>query len=192
MAISRGWMMDVDLGSRLRTARLRHQLSQRALAKKAGVANATISLIESGSTSPSVSALKRILAGLPMTLAEFFSDELPGMKSEVFYRAQELTEISGGEGISYRQIGSARDGHVLQILFESYEVGADTGLIMLQHEGEEGGVILSGKLEVTVGDYSRVLGVGDAYYFNSNEPHRFRNAGAQICTLVSSCSPPTF
>ena len=185
-------MMDVDLGSRLRTARLRHQLSQRALAKKAGVANATISLIESGSTSPSVSALKRILAGLPMTLAEFFSDELPGMKSEVFYRAQELTEISGGEGISYRQIGSARDGHMLQILFESYEVGADTGLIMLQHEGEEGGVILSGKLEVTVGDYSRVLGVGDAYYFNSNEPHRFRNAGAQICTLVSSCSPPTF
>ena len=185
-------MMDVDLGSRLRTARLRHQLSQRALAKKAGVANATISLIESGSTSPSVSALKRILAGLPMTLAEFFSDELPGMKSEVFYRAQELTEISGGEGISYRQIGSARDCHVLQILFESYEVGADTGLIMLQHEGEEGGVILSGKLEVTVGDFTRVLGVGDAYYFNSNEPHRFRNLGAQICTLVSSCSPPTF
>jgi transcriptional regulator with XRE-family HTH domain len=184
--------MDADLGSRLRVVRLRHQLSQRALAKRAGVANATISLIESGSTSPSVSALKRILAGLPMTLAEFFSDELPGVKSEVFYRAQELTEISGGEGISYRQIGSARAGHVLQILFESYEVGADTGMIMLQHEGEEGGIILSGKLEVTVGESTRVLGVGDAYYFNSNEPHRFRNAGMQLCTLVSSCSPPTF
>lgn len=184
--------MDADLGSRLRIVRLRHQLSQRALAKRAGVANATISLIESGSTSPSVSALKRILAGLPMTLAEFFSNELPGVKSEVFYRAQELTEISGGEGISYRQIGSARAGHVLQILFESYEVGADTGMIMLQHEGEEGGIILSGKLEVTVGESTRVLGVGDAYYFNSNEPHRFRNAGTQLCTLVSSCSPPTF
>jgi transcriptional regulator with XRE-family HTH domain len=185
-------MMDADLGSRLRMVRLRHQLSQRALAKRAGVANATISLIESGSTSPSVSALKRILAGLPMTLAEFFSNELPGVKSEVFYRAQELTEISGGEGISYRQIGSARAGHVLQILFESYEVGADTGLIMLQHEGEEGGVILAGKLEVTVGESTRVLGVGDAYYFNSSEPHRFRNVGTQACTLVSSCSPPTF
>ena len=97
--------MDIDVGLRLKIVRLRHQLSQRALAKKAGVANASISLIESGSTSPSVSALKRILAGIPMTLAEFFSDELPGMKSEVFYRAQDLTEISGGEGISYRQIG---------------------------------------------------------------------------------------
>ena len=184
--------MDIDVGFRLRMVRLRHQLSQRALAKKAGVANATISLIESGHTSPSVSALKRILAGIPMTLAEFFSDELPGMKSEVFYRAEDLSEISAGEGISYRQIGSAKAGHALQILHENYAVGADTGMIMLQHEGEEGGVILSGQLEVTVGESTRVLSVGDAYYFNSRELHRFRNVGNQVCTLVSSCSPPSF
>ncbi|HEY3299600.1 MAG TPA: cupin domain-containing protein [Methylophilaceae bacterium] len=184
--------MDMDVGFRLRLVRIRNHLSQRALAKKAGVANATISLIESGNTSPSVSALKRILAGIPMTLAEFFSDELPDMQSEVFYRAESLTEISGGEGISYRQIGSAKAGHALQILHETYAVGADTGMIMLQHEGEEGGVILSGQLEVTVGASTRVLSTGDAYYFNSREPHRFRNAGNQVCTLVSSCSPPTF
>lgn len=184
--------MEIELGFRLRMVRQRHQLSQRALAKKAGVANASISLIESGNMSPSVSALKRILAGFPMTLGEFFSDELPGIANEVFYRAESLTEISGGEGISYRQIGSAKAGHALQILHETYEVGADTGLIMLQHEGEEGAVILTGRLEVTVGEATRVLGAGDAYYFNSRQPHRFRNAGNEICTLVSSCSPPTF
>jgi transcriptional regulator with XRE-family HTH domain len=184
--------MDIDVGLRLKIVRLRHQISQRALAKKAGVANASISLIESGATSPSVSALKRILAGFPMTLAEFFSDELPGMKSEVFYRAADLTEISGGEGISYKQIGSAKAGHALQILFETYAVNADTGLVMLAHEGEEGGVILSGRLEVTVGETTRILSAGDAYYFNSREPHRFRNAADVPCTLVSSCSPPTF
>jgi transcriptional regulator with XRE-family HTH domain len=184
--------MDIDVGLRLKMVRLRFNLSQRALAKKAGVANASISLIESGNTSPSVSALKRILAGFPMTLAEFFSDELPGMVSEVFYRADKLTEISNGAGISYRQIGSAKAGHALQILNETYAVGADTGLIMLQHEGEEGGVILSGRLEVTVGEQTRVLSAGDAYYFNSRQPHRFRNIGNEICTLVSSCSPPTF
>jgi transcriptional regulator with XRE-family HTH domain len=184
--------MDIDVGMRLKMVRLRHQLSQRALAKKAGVANASISLIESGNTSPSISALKRILAGFPMTLAEFFSDELPGLVSEVFYRAESLTEISGGAGISYRQIGSSKAGHALQILNETYAVGADTGLIMLQHEGEEGGVILSGRLEVTVGEQTRILSAGDAYYFNSKQPHRFRNAGNEVCTLVSSCSPPTF
>lgn len=183
--------MDHEDGFRLRRVRLRHQLSQRALAKRVGVAHATISLIESGRTSPSVSALKRILAGIPMTLAEFFSDELPA-ESNIFYRAAELTEISGGTGISYRQIGSARAGHALQILFERYEIGADTGLIMLRHEGEEGAVILSGQLEVTVGELTRVLSSGDAYYFNSRQPHRFRNVGNEVCTLVSSCSPPSF
>jgi transcriptional regulator with XRE-family HTH domain len=184
--------MDQEVGFRLRLVRLRHQLSQRALAKRVGVAHATISLIESGQTSPSVSALKRILAGIPMTLAEFFSDELPPVSNQVFYRASELTEISGGDGISYRQIGSARAGHVLQILFERYEAGADTGLVMLRHEGEEGGIILTGQLEVTVGTATRVLSAGDAYYFNSREPHRFRNVGTVLCTLVSSVSPPSF
>lgn len=184
--------MEIEVGTRLRMIRQRHQLSQRALAKKTGVANASISLIESGSTSPSISALKRILAGFPMTLAEFFSDELPGLMSEVFYRADSLTEISGGDGISYRQIGSAKAGHVLQILNETYQIGADTGLVMLQHDGEEGGVILSGRLEVTVDEATRILGAGDAYYFNSRQPHRFRNVGSEICMMVSSCSPPTF
>ena len=36
-------------------------LSQRELAKRAGVTNSTISLIESNGTNPSVGALKRIL-----------------------------------------------------------------------------------------------------------------------------------
>ena len=184
--------MDQEVGFRLRLVRLRHQLSQRALAKRVGVAHATISLIESGRSNPSVSALKRILAGIPMTLAEFFSDELPPAESNIFYRAAELTEISGGEGISYRQLGAASEGHALQILFERYEPGADTGVVMLRHEGEEGGVILSGQLEVSVGESTRILGPGDAYYFNSRQPHRFRNTGLEPSTLVSSCSPPTF
>lgn len=39
--------MTVDIGSRLRHLRLMHNLSQRELAKRAGVTNSTISLIES-------------------------------------------------------------------------------------------------------------------------------------------------
>lgn len=184
--------MEQEVGPRLRLVRLRHELSQRALAKRAGVAHATISLIESGRTSPSVSALKRILAGIPTTLAEFFSLELPPPATQVFYRAEELTEIGGGEGISYRQIGSARAGHALQVLFERYAPGADTGRVMLRHDGEEAAVVLAGRLEVTVGEATRILGPGDAYYFDSRQPHRFRNVEGVECVLVSACSPPTF
>ena len=47
-----------DLGTRLRALREMHGLSQRELAKRAGVSNAIISLIEQNRNSPSVGSLK--------------------------------------------------------------------------------------------------------------------------------------
>ena len=70
--------MDASVGARLRMVRERHGLSQRELARRAGVTNATISLIESDRTNPSVGSLKRVLDGIPMGLAEFFALEMPG------------------------------------------------------------------------------------------------------------------
>ena len=91
--------MSVDIGGRLRFVRARHKLSQRELAKRSGVTNSTISLIESNQMNPSVGALKRILDGIPMGLAEFFAIE-PERPRKAFYRADELTEI-GKKPISY-------------------------------------------------------------------------------------------
>jgi mannose-6-phosphate isomerase-like protein (cupin superfamily) len=47
-------------------------------------------------------------------------------------------------------------------------------------------------LEVTVGDQRRMLEPGDAYYFDSRLPHRFRNPGEEECEVVSACTPPSF
>ena len=182
--------MATDLGARLRHVRTLHGLSQRALAKRTGVPNSTISLIESNSVNPSVGALKRILDGIPIGLSEFFAVE-PDHARKVFYRVDELVEIGKGS-ISYRQVGDNLFGRGLQLLKECYEPGADTGRIPLVHEGEEGGIILCGRLEVTVDDERRVLGPGDAYYFESRRPHRFRCVGPVACEVVSACTPPTF
>lgn len=182
--------MDFDLGRRLRFVRQQHKLSQRQLAKRAGLTNSTVSLIESNRTNPSVSALKRILDGIPIGLAEFFAIEAdPPNKS--FYQAGELIEIGKG-AISYRQVGDNLFGRSIQMLKERYQPGADSGRIPLSHDGEEVGIILSGRLEVSVGDERQVLGPGDAYYFESRRPHRFRCVGKEPCELVSACSPPSF
>lgn len=179
-----------DLGARLRALREGHGLSQRELAKRAGVSNAIISLIEQNRTSPSVGSLKKVLDGLPVSLAEFFAMEPPS-RPQVFFTAAELAEIGGGR-ISYRQVGRNLQGRALQILHERYAKGADTGEVMLRHEAEEGAVVLRGRLEVTVGDQRQVLGPGDAYYFDSRTPHRFRNVGDEECEVVSACTPPSF
>jgi mannose-6-phosphate isomerase-like protein (cupin superfamily) len=63
---------------------------------------------------------------------------------------------------------------------------------MLSHRGEEGGIVLKGRVEITVGGNSRVLGPGEAYYFSSSLPHRFRNVGREACEIISASTPPTF
>lgn len=179
-----------DLGARLKALRDSHGLSQRELAKRAGVSNAIISMIEQNRSSPSVGMLKKLLDGFPMSLAEFFADDLKP-RPQIFFSSSELVELAGG-AVSYRQVGKDMSGKAIQLMHERYQPGADTGGQMLSHEAEEAGVIIRGRLEVTVGDQVRVLGPGDAYYFDSRIPHRFRNLGSDECEVVTANSPPSF
>ena len=182
--------MDQPIGERLKQIRERNGLSQRQLARQSGVANATISQIESGKLNPTVSMLKKVLDGIPLRLSEFFSDE-PDAPDRVFFRADELTEIADG-GVSYLQVGANLHDRAIQFIKECYQPGAGTGKHEITHEGEECGLVLRGRLQVTVGDKTEVLSAGDAYYFKSSQPHSFLNPGNQPCELISACTPPSF
>lgn len=180
-----------DVGERLKALRKSKGLSQRKLARRSGVSNGTISLIEQNKISPSVASLKHLLSGMHVSISEFFSVRwMP--KQNFFFRANELSEISSDTGISFRQVGDDLSHKRMQIMRERYADGADTGETMLQHEGEEGGIVLCGRIEITVSGQVQVLSAGDAYYFKSSLPHRFRNVGEQECEIVSVCTPPTF
>jgi transcriptional regulator with XRE-family HTH domain len=181
--------MEFDAGERLRAIREMYGLSQRALAKKAGVTNGMISMIELNRNSPSLATLKKILEAIPISFAEFFSTDIDG-NQQIVYRADELLEI-GTSGFSFKQVGRNLQNKAMQILHETIAPGADSGEDMLRHDSEEGGVVTKGSLELTVGGETFVLGPGDAYYFDSRIPHRFRNIGEEEVEMVSACSPPT-
>jgi transcriptional regulator with XRE-family HTH domain len=178
------------VGLRLRALRELRGYSQRELAKRAGVTNGFISQLESAKINTSLSALKRVLDGMPIGLSEFFANE-PAQGDQVFFAVEEMPEIGKGR-ISYKQVGNNLFGHDLQMLYEVYEPGADTGRVMLSHQGEEAGIVLEGRLEVSVGEQRKVLGPGDAYMFKSTTPHRFRALRNTRCVVVSACTPPTF
>lgn len=182
--------MSIDVGGHLKAVRILYGLSQRELAKRAGVTNGTISLIEQNRVSPSVSSLKKVLDGIPMSLAEFFTLDLQ-TSPQVFYSREELTDLGDGE-VSLRLVAAKRPNRAMSIMHERYKPGADTGKEMISHKGEEGGVILSGKIELTVGGQARLLSAGDAYYFPSTVPHRFHNPGSEPCEIISASTPPTF
>lgn len=157
-------------------------------------------MIEQNKTSPSVASLKSLLDALPMTLSEFFVAVEREGPPKHFYSGAEFTELApaaqglnglSAGGISLRQLGDA-SRHSLQVLYETYPPGADTGPELLGHEAEEAGVVISGIIEVTVDGQVRVLNPGDGYLFDSRLPHRFRNIGDKACVVVSACTPPSF
>jgi transcriptional regulator with XRE-family HTH domain len=176
------------VGARLRFLREMHGLSQRELARRAGLTHATIGAIERDAISPSVGSLRKVLDSFPMTLSEFFALD-PAGEAQVFFGNAELLEVGGG-GISLRQVGHNLKGRPLQVLLERYAPGAETAKAPYSHAGDEGGVVIQGQVEVTVGGSTRVLRPGDGYLFSSRLPHKFRNVGDEEAIVVSANTPP--
>ncbi len=185
-------MDPVDVGERLKTIRKSHGLSQRELAKRVGVTNSTISMIEKNSVSPSVSSLKKVLSGIPMSLVEFFSMDLEqNNQQKCVYRANELLNL-GVAPVEMLLVGKERRERAMAFLIETLPPGSDTGSEMLNHEGEEAGVVIEGKLTLTVGNDVSVLEKGDSYYFDSTLPHRFQNLFDESLRLISCTTPANF
>lgn len=130
-------------------------------------------------------------------MTEFFEPEAINTQHPFFTPSEmrDLTSLlyqgdeQAQQKITIKQVGDAK-AHGLQLLHERYEAGADTGESMIEHEAHEGGIVVSGEVEVTVGDEARVLKAGDAYLFNSREPHRFRNISDRPAEVISACTPP--
>lgn len=183
----------MDIGIRLKMVRERYGLSQRELAKKAGVTNSTISLIEQNRVSPSVSSLKKLLESIPMSLGEFFTfDEAPEETPRYIYRPQHQPDL-GQNGLRLLLIGVGIQERNMRMLRELYAPGADTGPELIQHElGEECGFVVRGTIELTIDGEAHVLHAGDGYYFPSTLPHRFRNLGADEAEIISANTPANF
>ena len=76
----------IDVGSRLRMLRAGASLSIRALAEMSELNVNTLSLIENGKTSPSVSTLQQLAGALGVPVTEFFVTE-QGNKTVVHQRS---------------------------------------------------------------------------------------------------------
>ncbi len=109
----------MDTGSRLKLVRESYKMSQRELARRSGVTNATISLIEQNRVSPSVSSLKKLLEGIPMSLADFFTFDQPPRAHQYVFRANEQPDL-GRDGLRLLLIGASVPGRQMRLLREQY------------------------------------------------------------------------
>jgi transcriptional regulator with XRE-family HTH domain len=175
----------LDIGATLKTVRKARGLSQRELAKRAGVTNSTISMIEKNSVSPSVSSLEKVLSGIPLSLPEFFaSASSNGSGPKTVYLADELPDV-GHEGVIRQLVGADLPFRSLTLINHHYPPQSGPSRFQ-QRDGELAGIIIEGRLELSIDQERHTLGPGDCFYMESDRPHRLRNPFDQPCRLVSA------
>lgn len=185
---SRKEATELDIGARLRSVRERAGLSQRELAKKAGVTHSTVSLIEQEAHAPSLASLHRILSAIPIAMADFFA--LPSSQHNVLFNDEaDLAVVTRGEA-DLRVLAAERRDKTLQMFIERYQPGAGTGDEPITHDGETAAVVLRGTIEVRVGDITRVLRRGGGYQIIGKQPYMLRNIGKTVAVVACACTPP--
>lgn len=177
----------LGVGARLKAVREHAGLSQRELARRAGVTNVTVSLIEQESHAPSLASLHRLLTAIPITMADFFA--LPVTKQNVlFYEHDDLAVVTRGSA-DLRVLGAERRDKKLQLFFERYAPGASTGDEPIVHDGETAAVVVQGSVELEVGGQRRRINSGGGFQLLGRQPYRLTNAGRQTAIVVCACTP---
>jgi transcriptional regulator with XRE-family HTH domain len=165
----------LELGARIRSVRQARRLTLRDVSERAGVTESFLSQVERDVTSPSIATLQRIARALDLSIAQLFAEEPePGLRSIDEF----LTSNMAGR---------------LQVILSTIQPGGGTGAEPYTHDSdEEVVVVLSGVLDLWVGDEHYVLREGDAITFPSRLPHWNMNQGEVPVTVLFCLTPPSF
>ncbi len=175
------------LGQKVREARSRLGLSQRQLAKQAGLSNGMLCLIERGAANPSVQSLLGLAEALEIPLAAFFEDpaapEPTGVDRDSSPTGRRLVVSAGSRpilalegGVTWNRLTPGAEAGI-EFREVHYEPGASSSPRPLTHEGREWALVLEGELTLELGPERLVLRPGDSVVFDSHVPHRTRNNG---------------
>ena len=176
-------MPETNLGSRIKKARRKKQLTLRELAKKTGLTNSFLSQLETNRVSPSVSSLRKIAVALGTKVGAFFEDE--EKKDFLFIRKDGRKKFSWENSKAHCQVlASGMLNIQMEPLLITLEPGGETGELVNSHEGEEFGTVLKGKVRLVLDDKEYIMEKGDSVYYRSVNSHKVVNVGKKKADIL--------
>jgi transcriptional regulator with XRE-family HTH domain len=171
--------MEVDVGGRLRQMREERNLSLRALAEKSGLAINTLSLIENGKSSPSVSTLQQLAVAFQKPITAFFEAEAPAAKgqpkSKIAYIQRDRRPYAAFEHGLLEDLGAGSSIQAVEPFIVILEPNSGSGPQDIVHTGYEFIYCLDGRILYTIEGYTYLLEAGDSLLFEAHLPHRWQN-----------------
>ena len=169
-----------EIGRRIRAVRLERRQTLRQVAGRAQLSATHISEIERGHTTPTVGALVRIAAALGREPHFFLEAEWLPEVSVVRGGAAPAAAAAPGRAVALTQ---GIPGGRLACARLVIDPGAEPAPALSAH-GEVGGYLLSGRLEIRLGEELLELRPGDGFHLSADLPHALRNPGEAPAELV--------
>lgn len=168
-----------NLGQNLRALRKAKGLSLQALAAASGVSVGMISQVERGLANPSMRVLTSLRRALNISMQELFG-ETPGARpvaaDPAFVRRRDQRPKIDLETLQ-KELLTPSDRQNLQIMILRLAPGGESGGRALSYPAEKGGLVLSGRVVLSVDGEAVELNTGDSFVFDSALPHWLRNMG---------------
>lgn len=179
----------MDIGSKIKELRIQKSLTQEELADRAELSKGFISQLERNLTSPSIATLMDILQCLGTNLEEFFS----GTTAEqvVFKKADYFEKYDAELKNGVKWIIPNAQKNMMEPILLTLDAGGST-YPDNPHEGEEFGYIISGSIQLNIGNRSFRVKKGEAFYFTANKQHYITASERTGATLLWVSTPPSF
>jgi len=165
-----------SIGPKIKELRNMRGLSLQQLSNRSDVSPAAIHKVEQGNMVPTITTLLKLAAALDRPVS-YFVDEEESPASELVYTPADgrRAVYTSHTGIDLEAISGPYGRYFVAGAIAVLEPGASSGEEALRHAGEELVFVLSGSMEVDVGDESVRLSSGDSVHFRSDRDHRWRN-----------------
>lgn len=180
----------IALGKRIREARGARGLSLEALSEKADISSSLLSQIERGQGNPSYTTIVKLARTLEIPFAAIFQKS--ASQSGIVVRQDQRRKLMlPNTDIVFESLSPDVDRRVevFQWEFAPGFTNCDEPPV---HKGEETLVVISGELEVKVGEDLYHLSQGDSIYIGPEVPHSYANQSDQRVLCISAVSPPPF
>src|SRR5918997_3623074 len=175
----------IRFGARVRAARQRQGLTLEALATAAGISRATLSNLERGEHSPSLTAATNVAGALRVSLAELLGDE-DRRPVVTIPKAERLVVNDPATGIERQLLSPAFAGRGIEFIRVTLQPFTATDDLRPYHPPIDKYVLVeAGTLWVVFGPEAPLFQGGDAFYFRASVSHRFENASQECCSYLA-------
>lgn len=177
---------ELQVGARLKHARLLEGIRIRELAERVGCAESMISKIENGKVAPSLAMLQRLVEALNRDLSSFFGSDInsPGLVQKQGERTiSHMDAIRGGTGVTYERLVPLAAGYLLEGNIHRIEPGGEK-VDQITHQGETVGYVIEGEVELTIENTVYKLNTGDSFFFKNHLTNRYRNPSKSLTRVI--------